>query len=65
MRKSEYFTSPNSPMHGHVITKEGISPDPIKSHAVLDHPISLSELSGFLGLVNQLGKFSARLADLS
>ena len=52
---------------GHVITKEGLSPDPIKTRAILemDHPTTVSELRRFLGMVNQLGKFSTRLADLS
>ena len=52
---------------GHVIDGRGISPDPSKTNAVLgmESPTNTTELRRFLGMVNQLGKFSAHLAELS
>ena len=52
---------------GHIITPEGISPDPSKTTAVknMKQPSNVSELRHFLGLVNQLGKFSSNIADLT
>ena len=52
---------------GHVVNKNGISPDPRKTKAVLEmeSPQNLTELRRFMGMINQLGKFSPRLAELS
>ena len=52
---------------GHVINHQGISPDPQKTDAVLsiDKPRSPTELRRFMGMVNQLGKFSVKIAKLS
>ena len=52
---------------GHIITLEGISPDPSKTTAVknMKQPSNVSELCRFLGMVNQLGKFSPNIADLT
>ena len=52
---------------GHIIDKDGIHPDPAKTQAVLEvePPQSVSDLRRFMGMVNQLGKFSPRLAELS
>ena len=52
---------------GHVIDGRDTSPDPSKTHAVLEmeSPTTTTELQKFLVMVNQLGKFSAQLADLS
>ena len=52
---------------GHIITPEGISPDPSKTTAVknMKQPSNVSELRHFLGMVNQLGKFSPNIADLT
>ena len=51
---------------GHVIDGRDISPDPSKTHAVLEMESSTTttQLRKFLVMVNQLGKFSAQLADL-
>ena len=51
----------------HVITRKGISPDPKKTKAVLsmDKPCSQTELCCFMGMTNQLGKFSSKIAKLS
>ena len=52
---------------GHVINKDGISPDPEKTAAVskMERPQTVSELRRFLGMANQLGKFTPNLAELS
>ena len=52
---------------GHIITPEGISPDPHKTTAVknMKQPSNISELRRFLGMVNQLGKFSPNIAELT
>ncbi len=51
---------------GHVIDHDGISTDPGKT-AVIMHLKSptISELRKFMGMVNQLGKFTTKLADLN
>ena len=45
---------------GHLIDAEGIRPDPEKTAALQDlaPPKSISELRRFMGMANQLGKFS-------
>lgn len=50
---------------GHIISADGISPDPMKTAAIRDmtEPSNVSQLRSFLGMVNQLGKFIPRLAD--
>lgn len=50
---------------GHVISANGISPDPSKTGAVRDmpEPKTVSELRSFHGIVNQLGKFIPQLAE--
>ena len=52
---------------GHVIDKTGISSDPDKVSAILKMkpPTLITELRRFMGMVNQLGKFSSRLATIS
>ena len=53
---------------GHVINSDGISPDPKKTSAISSmkqRPANVSELRRFLGMVNQLGKFSPNIAELS
>jgi hypothetical protein len=52
---------------GHVIDQHGVSADPAKTQAVvdMDRPTNISELRRFMGMVNQLGKFSSKRADLS
>ncbi|RXN13010.1 GTPase IMAP family member 8-like protein [Labeo rohita] len=50
---------------GHIISAEGISPDPMKTAAIrnMTEPSNVSELRSFLGMVNQLGRFIPQLAD--
>ena len=52
---------------GHVIDQRGITADPNKTAAIqqMETPKSVSELRRFLGMVNQLGKFSPNIAELS
>ena len=52
---------------GHTIDGKGISPDPQKTAAIskMASPKSTTELRRFMGMVNQLGKFSPRIAELS
>ena len=52
---------------GHIISPEGISPDPQKTIAVknMKQPSNVSELRRFLGMVNQLGKFSPNIAEFT
>ena len=52
---------------GHVISKNTISPDPEKTKAIrkMDAPTNITELRRFMGIVNQLGKFSPRIAEIS
>ena len=52
---------------GHVVNKQGISADPDKVVAItqMKAPQNISALRRFLGMVNQLGKFSPRLATIT
>ena len=52
---------------GHRIDRNGVSPDPNKTAAILkmETPKTVSELRRFMGMVNQLGKCSPHIADLS
>lgn len=52
---------------GHVIDENGIRADPEKTAAIrgMKPPTTVSELRRFMGMVNQLGKFTPRLAQLS
>ena len=52
---------------GHIIDAHGVSADPSKTSAVLEMktPRSITESCRFMGMVNQLGKFSSRIAEIS
>ncbi|CAM1326481.1 Uncharacterised protein r2_g3548 [Pycnogonum litorale] len=52
---------------GHIIDENGIRPSPKKVTAIakMPPPKDISGLKSFLGMANQLGKFTPRLADLS
>ena len=51
----------------HLINEKGIQADPEKTNAIcnMSPPENVSELRRFMGMVNQLGKFTSELADLS
>ena len=61
------FMKPAITFVGHTITKSGISADPEKVRAITDmpQPQDVSDVRRFNGMINQLGKFSSRLAELS
>ena len=65
-RKCE-FCKTSVTLLGHVIDQRGIAADPNKTAAIqqMETPKSVSELCRFLGMVNQLGKFSPSIAELS
>ena len=50
---------------GQLVDETGVKPDPDKVHAIqaMEPPSNMSELRRFLGMVNQLSKFSPGLAD--
>ena len=50
-----------------MVEKDGIQPDPDKASAIrkMKAPNNVSDLRRFLGMVNQMGKFSPKLAQLS
>jgi len=52
---------------GHIIDSEGILADPEKTDAIMkmSPPTSVPELRRFMVMVNQLGKFTPRLAELT
>jgi len=52
---------------GHIVNKDGIKADPHKTSAILKmkSPKNISELCRFMGLANQLGKFSCHVADIT
>ena len=51
---------------GHVLDKKGISADPSKTKAIVSicRPRTPTQLRKFLGMVNQLGKFTLKIAEL-
>jgi hypothetical protein len=55
------------PFFGHVIGKEGISADLKKTAAIrqMKAPSTVSELRRFMGMVNQLSKFTPHIAETS
>ena len=52
---------------GHLVDATGIQPDPDKTSAIANMPIpqNISDLSRFMEMINQLGKFSSNLAELT
>ena len=52
---------------GHVIDANGISPDPSKTQSIekMKSPTNITELRRFMGMINQLNKFSPSIAHLS
>ena len=52
---------------GHVIDQNGIKADPKKVQAIQEMrtPENVSDLRRFIGMMNQLGKFSPKLSELS
>ena len=52
---------------GHLIDQTGIRPDPDKTSAIAEMPTpkNPSDLRRFMGMINQFGKFSSNLAELT
>ena len=52
---------------GHIVGQCGVQVDPERVKAIneMSPPENISKLRGFLGMVNQLGKFSCNLAELT
>ena len=52
---------------GHLVTSEGIRPDPTKIEAInkMPMPTNVKELQRFLGMVNYLGKFIPKLSEMT
>lgn len=52
---------------GHVVDASGIRPDPEKVRAIQDmeEPTNITELRRFLGMTNQLEKFSNKISEVS
>ena len=71
LNKDKYeFNKTSLTFLGHIIDEKGISPDPQKTAAIskMASPKSTTELINircFMGMVNQLGKFCPRIAELS
>ena len=54
------FTRDSLTFLGHVINKEGVTPDPKKTYAIvaMERPTTCTELRRFMGMTNQHGKFT-------
>ena len=52
---------------GHVIDERGVSPDPNNTSAIsaMPKPTTRTELRRLMGMVNQLGKFTPNIAEIS
>ena len=52
---------------GHLVDATGIRSDPDKTSAIANMPTpkNISDLRRFMGMINQLGKFSSNLAELT
>ena len=52
---------------GHVIDESGVTADPEKTQAIVEMnpPTNVLELRRFLGMANQLGKFTPNLAEMT
>lgn len=61
------FGKPCLKFLGHVLDQDGIRADPEKTSAItqMRAPTTVTELRRFLGMANQLGKFTPRLAELT
>ena len=60
-----YFWSDKDQFLGQSVGSDGIKPDPRKLQAIqeIKQPSNVTELSRFLGMINQLSKFSPHLAN--
>ena len=65
--KKMNFKKPEVKFMGHVISKDGLKPDPEKVRAVKDmpKPTNKQETQSLLGFINYLAKFLPRLSEVS
>ena len=51
---------------GHCVSKEGVRADPDKTAAIsrMEPPHSVADLRRFMGMVNQMSKFSPNIAEI-
>ena len=61
------FSVPTTKFLGHVIDAKGIQADPgqLAASRDLEYPTNVSEIQRFMGMVNQLGKYSPNIAEIS
>ena len=61
------FRKPELKFLGHVLNRDGVSPDPEKTRAIVMMlpPDGVQGLRRFIGMVNHLGKFSHRLSEMT
>nr|KAG5700450.1 hypothetical protein BaRGS_010363 [Batillaria attramentaria] len=59
------FSKPSIKFLGHIIDSAGIRPDPAKIEAIQNYPApsNVTELQRFLGMLNQLAKFTPNIAS--
>ena len=52
---------------GHMVSQDGVRADPDKTKAIVNMkaPQSVTELRRFMGMINQLGKFSSKISEIS
>ena len=52
---------------GHIVSKDGLKIDPKKCSAIVDMPMptNKTELQGFLGMLNYIGKFIPNLSQVT
>ena len=61
------FNKPSVKFLGHIVDRNGIRPDPAKTASItkMATPRLVADVRRFMGLVNQLGKFSSQIAEIS
>ena len=61
------FNCTNLRFLGHVVSADGVSPDPSKVDAILNMPppTTITELRRFMGMLNQLRKFTPQITEPS
>ena len=61
------LSKPSFKFLGHVIDQDGVRTDPEKTAAICQMivPQSVSDLRRFMGIVNQMGKLSPNIAEIS
>ena len=66
-RDKRAFRQPSVKFLGHLIGQDGVRADPEKTNAIRDMetPQCVSDLRRFLGMVNQLGKCSPQISELT